>query len=205
MPIHFSDLASLYPQTPKAILQATVDPLNAAMHRCDISTGSRMAAFVSEVGHESMNFTRMSENLNYSAEGLHKTFPRYFPTQDLCNHYARQPQRIANRVYASRMGNGPEASGDGYRYRGRGFIQITGRENYIGFAKFMEMTLEDAVGFMETREGAAMSAAWFWTAHGLNTLADQGRYRDLTIRINGGLNGWDDRLAHYERAKRLLG
>lgn len=205
MQIHFTDLASLYPTTPKAILEATVEPLNHACQRFDITTAGRAAAFVAQIGHESMSFARMSENLNYSAEGLKATFPKYFPTPDLRAAYARQPQRIANRVYANRMGNGNEASGDGWRYRGRGFIQLTGRVNYDAFASYMEMTLPDVIAYLETRDGAAMSAGWYWASRGLNQYADQGRFKELTIKINGGTHGYDDRLAHYTKAKKLFG
>ena len=205
MEIHFTDLASLYPQTHKDVLQATVTPLNDACARFDISTGSRIAAFVSQLGHESMGFVAMAENLNYSADGLHGTFPHYFPTVDLRNAYARQPQKIANRVYANRMGNGNEASGDGWQYRGRGYLQLTGKDNYQSFASYMEFSLADTVAYLETREGAAMSSGWFWAMRKLNQYADQGNFKGLTIKINGGTNGLADRLAHYEKAKKLFG
>lgn len=204
MRIHFTDLSKLYPRTRKDVLEVTAAPLNAACARFDISTGSRIAAFVAQLGHESAGFAVMAENLNYSAEGLRKIFPKYFPTMDMANAYARQPQRIANRVYGGRMGNGPEASGEGYKFRGRGYIQLTGKNNYVAFARFMEMKLEDTVHYLETREGAAMSAGWYWAMNGLNALADQGKFKTITQKINGGLNGYEDRLAHFNLAKRLF-
>jgi putative chitinase len=204
MPIHFTDLATLYPLTPKGVLQDTVDPLNAACARYDITTGSRIAAFVSQTGHESMGFTRIQENLSYSAEGLMKVFPKYFPTIDLANAYAHNGQKIASRVYGNRMGNGPEATGDGWRYRGRGFIQVTGKSNYVAFAQFMGMRIEDVSVYLETHAGAAMSAGWFWSINSLNSFADLGKFSAITQRINGGQNGAQDRQAHYEVAKRLF-
>lgn len=204
MKIHFTDLATLYPQTQKELLQASVEPLNAAMQHFDISTVQRAACFLSQVGHESGGFRAIVENLNYSADGLRKVFGKYFPTADLANAYARKPEKIANRVYANRMGNGPENSGDGWRYRGRGMIQLTGKHNYELFAKAMKMSLADTAAYLETREGAAMSAGWYWDVRGLNAMADQGLFKKMTITINGGLNGYDDRLAHYEKARTLL-
>lgn len=204
MRIHFTDLSKLYPRTRKDVLEATAGPLNAACARFDISTGSRIAAFVAQLGHESAGFAVMAENLNYSAEGLRKVFGKYFPTMDMANAYARQPQKIASRVYGGRMGNGPEATGEGYKFRGRGYIQLTGKNNYIAFARFMEMTLDDVVHYLETKEGAAMSAGWYWAMNGLNALADQGKFKTITQKINGGLNGYEDRLAHFNMAKNLF-
>ena len=205
MEIHYTDLASIYPSTAKATLEASLDPLSAAMNRFDISTGSRAAAFIAQAGHESGGFAHMIENLNYGAQGLRTTFGKYFTTVDLANAYARQPQKIANRVYANRMGNGNEASGDGWKYRGRGFIQLTGKDNYARFATAMGISLDKVIAYLETTEGAAMSAGWFWDSKSLNTLADQGNFKAITIRINGGTNGWEDRLAHFQKAKNLFG
>ena len=204
MQIHYTDLAALYPQTQKDLLLATVEPLNAAFAHFDITTVQRASCFLAQVGHESGGFRAIVENLNYSAEGLRKVFPKYFPTADLANAYARKPEKIANRVYANRMGNGPENLGDGWRYRGRGLIQLTGKRNYELFAAAMGMSLADTIAYLETREGAAMSAGWYWSANGLNSLADQGLFKKMTVAINGGLNGYKDRLAHYEKARNLL-
>jgi putative chitinase len=204
MELHFTDLAMLYPQTQKDLLQASVEPLNAAMNHFDISTVQRASCFLAQAGHESGGFRSIVENLNYSSEGLRKTFRKYFPSVDLANAYARKPEKIANRVYANRMGNGPENSGDGWKFRGRGMIQLTGHDNYVLFAQAFKLSLPNAIGYLETREGAAMSAAWFWDAHGLNALADQGLFKKMTIAINGGLNGYDDRMAHFEKARQLL-
>ena len=205
MQTHYTDLASIFPASPKAILEGTVDPLNAALARYDISTGTRAAAFLAQVGHESGGFVNMAENLNYRADGLARVFHKYFPTTDLCNAYAHQPQKIASRVYANRMGNGNEASQEGWTYRGRGFIQLTGKSNYQLFATAMEMSLADVVAYLETREGAAMSAGWYWASNGLNALADQGKFQSITLRINGGLTGEAERVALYQKAKQLFG
>ncbi len=205
MDIHFSDLATLFPTTPKATLQKVPVALNAAMDRFDISTGARAASFLAQIGHESGGFVYMAENLNYSAKALRGVFGKYFPSLDLANAYARQPQKIANRVYANRMGNGNEDSGDGWKYRGRGFIQLTGKETYEKFAKAMGLTLAEAIAYLETEAGAAMSAAWFWHRNNLNELADQGKFRLITQRINGGQNGAEHRESIYLSAKKLLG
>lgn len=166
----------------------------------EINTPKRVAAFLAQCGHESGGFVFISENLNYSASGLMRVFPKYFPTQDLANAYARQPEKIANRVYASRMGNGDEASGDGFRYRGRGLIQLTGKDNYFWFAASLEITPQEAAEYTQTFEGAAQSACWFWETNKLNALADAGDFVTMTKRINGGTIGLADREHHYEIA-----
>ena len=166
----------------------------------EINTPKRVAAFLAQCGHESGGFVFVSENLNYSASGLMRVFPKYFPTQDLANAYARQPEKIANRVYASRMGNGDEASGDGFRYRGRGLIQLTGKDNYFWFAASLEITPQEAAEYTQTFEGAAQSACWFWETNKLNALADAGDFVTMTKRINGGTIGLADREHHYEIA-----
>jgi putative chitinase len=171
----------------------------------EIDTAERMAAFLAQCAHESGGFTAIKENLNYRAVTLRKVFPKYFPTDELAEQYAQKPEAIANRVYANRMGNGSEASGDGYRYCGRGLIQVTGRDNYTWFADSLEITPEDASEYMETFEGAAQSACWFWETNNLNQWADRGDIVTLTKRINGGTIGLEDRKKHYEHALHVLG
>ena len=171
----------------------------------NITTPKRIAAFMAQCGHESGGFVYLTENLNYSAAGLMKTFKKYFATQELANAYARQPDKIANRVYANRMGNGPEESGDGARYKGRGLIQCTGKDNYFWFAASLEITTEEAAEYMQTFEGAAQSACWFWETNDLNKLADAGDILTMTKRINGGTIGLEDRKKHYEHALHVLG
>mgnify|MGYP001766125446 CR=1 FL=1 len=169
----------------------------------DINTPKRMAAFLAQVGHESQNFTRTTENLNYSAKRLKEVFPKYFRTVST-ESYARNPEKIANRVYSNRMGNGTEASGDGWKYRGRGLIQLTGKENYQNFAHDMEMTVDEAIEYIETPEGALMSAGWFWDKKNLNVLADQGKIKTISIRVNGGEHGLPDRIKKYKEALEVL-
>jgi len=174
----------------------------------DINTPQRIAAFVAQCAHESGGFTALKENLNYKAVTLRKIFPKYFPDDAIANHYASLPNKqeaIANKVYANRMGNGDEASGDGYRYCGRGLIQLTGKNNYQAFADSLEMNVEDVPEYLATFEGAAQSACWFWESNNLNQWADKGDILTLTKRINGGTIGLDDRIKHYQHALHVLG
>jgi putative chitinase len=171
----------------------------------DINTPQRIAAFVAQCAHESANFRILKENLNYRAESLVKVFPKYFPNIDLARQYAQQPEKIANRVYGGRMGNGPEPTGDGFRYCGRGLIQLTGRDNYSWFAASLEMAVEDVPAYLATFEGAAQSACWFWETNNLNQWADKGDILTLTKRINGGTIGLEDRIKHYNHALHVMG
>ena len=171
----------------------------------EINTPKRVAAFIAQCAHESGNFRFLKENLNYKAESLMKTFPKYFSDRDTANAYAKQPVKIANRVYANRMGNGDEASGDGYRYCGRGLIQLTGKTNYDWFAASLEISSTEASEYLETFEGAAQSACWFWESNNLNVEADAGDIKKMTKKINGGYIGLDDRIKHYEHALHILG
>jgi len=170
----------------------------------DINSPQRIAAFIAQCSHESGGFTALKENLNYRAVTLRKIFPKYFPTDDLANAFAGKPEMIANRVYASRMGNGDEASGDGFRYCGRGLIQLTGKSNYQSFADSLEMNVEDVPDYLSTFEGAAQSACWFWESNNLNQWADKGDILTLTKRINGGTIGLEDRIQHYDHAMQIL-
>ena len=174
----------------------------------DINTPKRIAAFVAQCAHESGGFTAIKENLNYKAATLRKLFPKYFPNDELAALYASKPNKqeaIANKIYASRMGNGDEKSGDGFRYCGRGLIQLTGKSNYQNFADSLEMRVEDVPEYLATFEGAAQSACWFWEANNLNRFADAGDIKGLTRAINGGYIGLEDRIKHYEHALHVLG
>lgn len=174
----------------------------------EINTAQRIAAFIAQCAHESGGFIFLSENLNYKPATLRKIFPKYFPDDVIANEYCSRPNKaeaIANRVYANRMGNGDESSGDGYRYRGRGLIQVTGKQNYSWFAASLQITPEEAAEYMGTFEGAAQSACWFWESNNLNQWADKGDIVTLTKRINGGTIGLDDRIKHYEHALHVLG
>jgi putative chitinase len=170
-----------------------------------INTPLRVAHFIAQCAHESGNFVFIKENLNYKAASLRKVFPKYFPTDEMAAQYANKPERIANRVYANRMGNGDEASGDGYRYCGRGLIQLTGKDNYTFFAGSLDISVEEASEYLATFEGAAQSACWFWEQNNLNRFADANDVRGLTKAINGGFIGLEDRIQHTEHALHVLG
>lgn len=180
----------------------------------EINTPRRVAAFLAQCGHESGGWTVFEENLNYSVKGLVGIFKKYFATEDIAAPYARQPQKIANRVYANRMGNGNEASNDGWTYRGRGPIQLTGRNNYTQFAKDMfddwQNVVDNPDWVTADRDFALMSAIWFWNKNGLNKFADaadsgeSSAFITLTKRINGGTIGLADRQHHYDDALKLL-
>ena len=174
----------------------------------EINNPQRIAAFIAQCAHESGNFTALRENLNYRWQTLRKIFPKYFPTDEKAQQYASMPnkqQAIANLVYANRMGNGPPESGDGYRYAGKGLIQLTGKDNYTWFAASLGISVEEAAEYLETFEGAAQSACWFWETNKLNQWADTGDILTLTKRINGGTIGLEDRKKHYEHALHVLG
>jgi putative chitinase len=171
----------------------------------DINTPLRVAHFVAQCAHESGNFVFIKENLNYKTASLQKIFGKYFPTPELAQQYANRPERIANRIYANRMGNGPETSGDGFRYCGRGLIQLTGKDNYTFFAGSLNIPVEEASDYLATFEGAAQSACWFWEQNNLNRFADVNDVKGLTRAINGGYIGLEDRISHTEHALHVLG
>jgi putative chitinase len=189
-------------------LEGWTEALNKILPDYDINTPQRVSAFIAQCAHESGNFTALHENLNYRAVTLRKIFPKYFPDDAIAEQYASQPNKaelIANRVYAGRMGNGDEASGDGFRYCGRGLIQLTGKENYSWFAASLEMPVEEVPAYLQTFEGAVQSACWFWETNNLNQWADKGDILTLTKRINGGTIGLDDRIKHYNHALHVFG
>lgn len=174
----------------------------------EINTPQRIAAFIAQCAHESGGFTALKENLNYKPATLRKIFPKYFPDDAIANEYCSRPNKqeaIANRVYSNRMGNGDEASGDGWKYAGKGLIQLTGKQNYTWFAASLKITVEEASEYLLTFEGAAQSACWFWETNNLNQWADKGDIVTLTKRINGGTIGLEDRIKHYEHALHVLG
>ena len=171
----------------------------------EINTPQRIAAFIAQCAHESGNFVFLTENLNYKAESLMKIFGKYFKDLDTAKAYEKKPEKIANKIYADRMGNGNEASGDGWRYRGRGLIQLTGKTNYTWFAASLEISAEEAAEYTQTFEGAAQSACWFWETNKLNNEADKGDIKTMTRKINGGFIGLEDRIKHYNHALHVLG
>lgn len=179
--------------------------LNILLPDYEINTPERIAAFLAQCIHESGGFEFLRENLNYRATSLVKVWPRHFPNLDIAKQYERNPQKIANRAYANRMGNGPEESGDGWRYCGRGLIQLTGKNNYEAFAESIVTPVEEIPEYLETFEGAVQSACWFWETNNLNSLADRRDIVGLTKKINGGTIGLEDRKKHYEHALHVLG
>jgi len=177
------------------------------MAKFEINTPLRLSHFLAQAGHESGNFKLVKENLNYSAAGLMGTFKKYFPTQVLADSYARKPEKIANKVYGGRMGNGDEASGDGAKFCGRGYIQLTGKNNYQEFFKSMELDVNSDPTIVAS-EYALASAAWFWSKNGLNKLADGGATEavvtSITKRVNGGTIGLSDRILHFKEFYALV-
>lgn len=174
--------------------------------RFNINTSLRLAHFLAQCAHESAEFKTREENLNYSAAGLKKVFPRYFPG-NLAENYARQPEKIASRVYGGRMGNGNEASKEGYKYRGRGYIQLTGKDNYSAFANSVSDDVLDKPDLVASQY-PLLSAAWFWDIRSLNALADAGAGDEvvtkITKKVNGGLNGLEDRIKFFKNYYALL-
>lgn len=202
MQITAAQINAIFPQYkyPADLAEA----LNESFDKYNINTVNRAAGFLAQCGHESDGFTVLKENLNYSAEGLNKTFKKYFPTVESARPYARNPERIANRVYANRMGNGPESSGDGYKFRGRGAIQLTGRNNYTRYARDLDLSINEVIADLETLDGAIESACWFWKNNNLNGTCDRDDIKAMTLIVNGGDNGLEDRRKHYEHAKQVL-
>ena len=180
------------------------ESLDKVLPKYEITTVERVAAFLAQCGHESADFTVLEENLNYGAKGLLGLFKKYFPNEDLAKQYERKPEKIANRIYANRMGNGPEESGEGYAHRGRGAIQLTGKLNYQAFANSIGLSLEDAITYCGTMDGAIESACWFWQKNKLNAVADKKDVLLMTKKINGGTIGLEDRKKHYEHNVEVL-
>lgn len=199
-PLTLEQIRAVCPSSPAWV----VDPLNQALTVADVTTPQRAAMFLAQLAQESQELTRFEENLNYSAAALVATWPLHF-TADLAAQLARQPARIANHVYADRLGNGDEDSGDGWKYRGRGAIQLTGFINYLACGMFLQL---DLLGHPELAALPAyvfQVAAWFWRVNGLNAFADAGDVAGATKRINGGLTGLSARLSYFARARAALG
>lgn len=188
------------------IPDGVIAQLPEVIQKFQINTPLRLAHFMSQTGHESGGFKITTENLNYSAKGLANIFKKYF-TPESAAEYQRKPEKIANIVYANRMGNGNQASGDGYKFRGRGFIQLTGKTNYQAFDKTVEDNIEANPDLVATKY-PLLSAAWFWSKNGLNTIADQGNTTEvvtkITKKVNGGTIGLDDRIKHFKEYHQLL-
>lgn len=190
------NIDNLRPHVPKQVM----DELPMVMLRFKINTPLRLAHFLSQCAHESWNFKATVESLNYSSDSLLKVFKKYFPTKEIADKYARNPEKIANIVYSSRMGNGPAESGEGWKYRGRGYIQLTGKVNYAAFDKFVEDDILSSPELVANKY-PLLSAAWFWNSRNLNAFADLGdSVENITVvtkKINGGINGLQDRINKF--------
>ena len=181
--------------------------LQKAFDKFSINTPLRVSHFLAQVMHESANFKFLAENLNYSGDRLKVIFPKYFP-DNTANIYSRSPEKIASRVYANRMGNGDEASKEGYKFRGRGYIQLTGKNNYTAFGKSINEDIVANPDKVAMPEYGVLSAAWFWNSNKLNEIADKGATKEIvtqiTKKVNGGTIGLEDRLKHFEEMYKLL-
>ena len=184
-----------------------IGQIPSVMSTFKIDSALRLSHFLAQCGHESAGFKAIQENLNYGAKGLLGIFKKYFPTEAKALQYERKPEKIANLVYGSRMGNGDEASGDGYKFRGRGYIQLTGKSNYAAFGKAINEDITANPDLVATKY-PLLSAAWFWSSNGLNTLADKGAddasVTAITKRVNGGTIGLPDRIKHFKEYYTLL-
>lgn len=197
-------IKDIFPNAKDEIVEALVLSQDMLAEKYGIDTPLRMAHFLGQTALESGGFRLIEENLNYSSDRLKVVFPKYFRNID-ARSYHRQPEKIANLVYGNRMGNGDEYSGDGYRFRGRGLIQLTGRNNYTAFAEDNGITVEEAAEFLTTPAGAIESAGWFWYKNDLNDLADNDDIRAVTKRINGGHHGLPERTKYTNYFKEVLG
>jgi len=186
---------------------AVIAQIPSVMSTFKIDTALRLSHFLAQCGHESAGFKAIQENLNYGAKGLLGIFKKYFPTEAKALQYERKPEKIANLVYGGRMGNGDEASGDGYKFRGRGYIQLTGKNNYVAFGKAINEDIAANPDLVATKY-PLLSAAWFWSSNGLNTIADKGAtdadVTAITKRVNGGTIGLPDRIKHFKEYYALL-
>ena len=202
MQITQQQLSAMLPGNP--YIEHWCEALNKILPDYDISTPARIAAFVAQTAHESGGYTALHENLNYQAASLCRVWPSHFNAGN-ADQYAHNPERIANRAYSGRMGNGDEASGDGWRFCGRGLIQLTGKSNYQAFADSVQMSIDDVPAYLQTFEGAIQSACFFWENTNLNAVADTGDIEHMTKIINGGTLGLEDRTARYNHALQVLG
>ena len=189
------------------IPDGVIAQIPSVMSTFKIDTALRLSHFLAQCGHESAGFKAIQENLNYGAKGLLGIFKKYFPTEAKALQYERKPEKIANLVYGSRMGNGDEASGDGYKFRGRGYIQLTGKNNYVAFGKAINEDIAANPDLVATKY-PLLSAAWFWSSNSLNALADEGAddasVTAITKRVNGGTIGLPDRIKHFKEYYALL-
>ena len=204
MQLTLDQLRACLPDAKTSNLEKFLEGINETFEHFEINTPRRCAMFLAQTAHESGNFSATQENLNYSAKGLVGTFKKYFPSPDSTIGYERKPDRIANRVYANRMGNGNEQSGDGFKYRGRGLIQLTGKDNYTNCGTALLMDLTTDPDQVANNPVAVLSAGWFWDTRRLNQWADKGDVLTVTKKINGGTIGLEDRKRHYEHILEVL-
>jgi putative chitinase len=197
------DLSKLKGHIPDSVIAQLPDTIA----KFELNTPLRLAHFLAQAGHESGGFKAVTENLNYGAKGLLGIFKKYFPTQEKANLYERKPEKIANLVYGGRMGNGPETSGEGFKYRGRGYIQLTGKDNYKAFDLVVTENITENPDLVATKY-PLLSAAWFFHKNGLHKIADKGAtdavVTEVTKRVNGGTIGLADRLKHFKEYHALL-
>ena len=216
MNISESQIRRIMPKAKNENIKAFVDAFNKYSELFELNTKMRVSHFLGQIAHESAELNAVDENLNYSMDALRRVFPKYFPTPAIAAAYARKPQQIANKVYANRMGNGNEASGDGWKYRGRGLIQLTGKNNYRAYQNscYCNGDLLSHPEWLAQYPGALKSAMWFWKANGLNAIADlddgskitgDKTCEKITRRINGGINGLAARQYYTRIAKKVLG
>lgn len=203
-------MINITPQKLKVILPQNknvvdiCDSMLKILPKYNIDTLERVSMFIGQCAHESNQFTVVTENLNYSEAGLLRTFRKYF-NPATAKQYARQPEKIANRVYANRMGNGSESSGDGWKFRGQGFIQLTGRNNHTNFARFLNMSIDEELSYIRTLDGAMEASCFFWQQTNLNPPSDRMDIRTVTKLINGGFNGLNDRITYVRKAMTVFG
>lgn len=207
MVYHFAkaQLMSIMPAARDQDIERYIEALNTQLPRYKINTPLRMAHFIAQIAHESGSFKYQCENLSYSAKALRSVFSKYFDSDEMAERYARKPQEIANVVYANRMGNGNTVSGDGWRYRGRGLIKLTGRENYANCAAFIDYDcVEDPDLLSDDPQVAVAAACWCWHSRQLNDIADRDDLKRITAKINRGSHGLESRKGFYERARQVL-
>ncbi|MDB2315676.1 glycoside hydrolase family 19 protein [bacterium] len=201
------DLATLkkcLPKAKEANLAKFIEGINETFDTFDMTNPQRQAMFLAQTAHESGNFKFTEENLNYSGSALMRVWPRHYPTKEIAAVYNRNKEMIGNRSYGGRMGNGDEASGEGWKYRGRGIIQLTGKNNYRACSEALGIDLIENPEIAKDNPVAVLSAGWFWETRRLNRWCDKGDVKKVTRLINGGTNGLKDREQHYNHILHVL-
>jgi putative chitinase len=202
MSFSIQQLAQLIPGNPNT--REWFDSFSKYFPEAEINTTERISAFIAECSVESANFTTLKENLNYSGDALFRIWKSHFPTMEIANEYARKPELIANRAYANRMGNGGEETGDGWKFRGKGLIQLTGKNNHMAFAEYANMDIDDVGEYLLTTDGATQSACWFWKKNKLNSYLEKQGIDKVSRVINGGDHGLIERRTKYQFALHIV-